>query len=574
MVASLQTHLDALLAQSLPAVPLDEALVAKARTTFSRVSLASRAYSRIKPSAAAQNLPPWRPSDAIGRAGGSVFTRASGRKLSDGIPGFLTVDGFHKVLLPALATATREVAAESWVLGQKVPVNFDLSKQSEVANEVVKQYMEDYAKAWDGLLQDLEIAPLRSLNQASQDLYILASKQSPLKELLVAIARQLTLSEPPKPSAVEAAAAADLEKAAKEKAAAIAPTVARSAALAALLAGQAGAAPALPPGHQIDERYRQLRELVTPPGAAPIDQVLKVLDDLRQQLARMNAAGVGAPVAAGDDPSLALRAESQRQPQPLGRWLASLAEQSTALRAGGARQQVAAAYNGVNGPGRLCAPAVNGRFPFVPGSSNETPLDDFAKLFAPGGLIDGFFNTQLRPYVNTTGKTWTPQAVDGVTAPVSPADITQFQRAAVIRDLFFASGSTTIAVRFDITPVELDSGSSQVSLEFDGTSVTYAHGPARSTQITWPGPNGMTNVRLVFNPPPRGGTGVISETGPWAMFRLFGRGTLQQAGSPERYLLTFSLGERSAAFEIRAGSVMNPFAPGVLQDFRCPSVSG
>ena len=42
--------------------------------------------------------------------------------------------------------------------------------------------------------QDLEIAPLRSLNQASQDLYILASKQSPLKELLTAIARQLTLS--------------------------------------------------------------------------------------------------------------------------------------------------------------------------------------------------------------------------------------------------------------------------------------------------------------------------------------------------------------------------------------------
>ncbi len=57
--------------------------------------------------------------------------------------------------------------------------------------------------------------------------------------------------------------------------------------------------------------------------------------------------------------------------------------------------EVAAAYNGVNGPARLCAPAVNGRFPFVPGSSNETPLDDFAKLFAPGGLIDGFFNTQL-----------------------------------------------------------------------------------------------------------------------------------------------------------------------------------
>jgi type VI secretion system protein ImpL len=570
VVAALQSHLDALLAQPLPPVPLDDALVAQARTTFSRVSLASRAYSRIKPSAVAQSLPPWRPSDVLGPAGVRVFTRASGKKLSDGVPGFFTVDGFHKVLLPALPAATREVASESWVMGQKVPVSLDNTQQTELANSVVKLYLDDYAKAWDSLLQDLEIVPLRSLPQAAQDLYVLASPQSPLKDLLTAIARQVTLSEPPKPSAAEAA----VEAAAKAKATAAAPSAARgAAALSSILGAQPGAAPVQPPGHEIDERYKQLRDLVAAAGGAPIDQVLKLLNDLQQQLAKMNAAGAGASVApVGTDPSLALRAESQRQPQPLGRWLAAMSESSTALRGGGARQQVIAAYNGSGGPAALCPLAVNGRFPFVPGSSLETPLDDFAKLFAPGGLIDGFFNTQLRPYVDTTGKVWKPQSVDGVAAPVSQADIAQFQRAAVIRDLFFAPGSTTIAVRFDIMPVDLDSGASQVSLEFDGTSVTYAHGPSRSTQITWPGPNHMTNVRLVFDPPPPGGTGVLAQTGPWAMFRLFGQGTLQQAGSPERYTLSVSLGGRSATFELRAGSVMNPFAPGVLQDFRCPSV--
>ena len=496
--------------------------------------------------------------------------------MSDGIPGFLTVDGFHKVLLPALSSATREVAGESWVLGQKAPV-LDPTQQSQLANAVVKQYMDDYAKAWDALLQDLEIVALRSLPQAAQDLYVLASPNSPMKEVLTAIARQLTLSEVPKPTAAEAAAAAaatEAQKAAKDKATAALPNLARPS-LAILLGGPSGTAPALPPGHEIDERYKQLRDLVATSGGAPIDQVLKVLNDLQQQLAKMAAAGTGAPAApVGADPSLALKAEAQRQPQPLGRWLAAMAESSTALRGGGARQQVAAAYNGAGGPAALCPLAVNGRFPFVPGSSLETPLDDFAKLFAPGGLIDGFFNTQLRPYVDTTAKTWVPQAVDGVPAPVSPADLAQFQRAAVIRDLFFAAGSTTIAVRFDIMPVQLDAGAAQVNLEFDGTSINYAHGPSRSTQITWPGPNHMQNVRLVFDPPPSGGTGVLSETGPWAMFRLFSRGTLQQAGSPERYTLTFSLGERSATFELRAGSVMNPFAPGVLQDFRCPSVRG
>jgi type VI secretion system protein ImpL len=56
------------------------------------------------------------------------------------------------------------------------------------------------------------------------------------------------------------------------------------------------------------------------------------------------------------------------------------------------------------------------------------------------------------------------------------------------------------------------------------------------------------------------------------MFRLFGHASLQQAGSSERYNLTFRVGGREAVFEIRAASVLNPFAPGVLQDFRCPSV--
>ena len=51
------------------AIDLDGALVAAARATFSRVPLAERVYSRIKPSAAAQHVPPWRPSDALGACG-------------------------------------------------------------------------------------------------------------------------------------------------------------------------------------------------------------------------------------------------------------------------------------------------------------------------------------------------------------------------------------------------------------------------------------------------------------------------------------------------------------------------
>jgi type VI secretion system protein ImpL len=557
-LAGLASHLEILLSQPLPAIALDESLVTRARTAFSSVPLAARVYSRLKPVLAAQALPPWRPGDALGRAGLHLFVRASGKKLSDGMPGYLTVDGFHNALLPALPAAVREAAGESWITGQGAPARLNDVEQRALVNAVVALYAADYIKAWDDLLQDLEMAPLRSVPQAAQDLFILGAPQSPMKDLLTSMARQLTLTEMPKATAPAGTAVAAVMVSTPPP-------------------GQGGIAAA--PGSEVEEHFRPLRDLVAVTAGTPIDQVLKRINDLQQQMAKLAAAGpvTAAQTAAalGNEPVLALRAEARKQPQPLARWLQAIAESSTALRggAGGARQQVIAAYNGSSGPAALCPLAVNGRFPFVPGSSLDTPLEDFAKLFAPGGLIDGFFNTQLRPFVDTTGNSWIGQMADGVAAPVSPSDILQFQRAAVIRDMFFAPGSTTVAVRFDISPVSLDAGASQVSLELDGATVTHSQGsPSRSTQITWPGPDRLQNVRLVFDPPPPGGTGVQAESGPWAMFRLFGRGTFSRAGAPGRYTLSFTLGNRRATFELRPATPLNPFALGVVQDFRCPSV--
>jgi type VI secretion system protein ImpL len=125
-------------------------------------------------------------------------------------------------------------------------------------------------------------------------------------------------------------------------------------------------------------------------------------------------------------------------------------------------------------------------------------------------------------------------------------------------------------VRFDITPVSTDA--KEVTLDLGGQSIPYAHGPVRATSVTWPGQNRISNVRLVFEPPPSSGQPVLQVSGPWALFRLFGQGSLQQTDSADRYTLNFTVGDRHASYEIRAGSVLNPFAPGVLQGFQCPAL--
>ncbi len=107
----------------------------------------------------------------------------------------------------------------------------------------------------------------------------------------------------------------------------------------------------------------------------------------------------------GIDPLLALKADAARQPQPLGRWLTEIATSAIALRSGDPRLQLATIFNAAGGPAELCSAVVNGHYPFVPNATDDVPIDDFARLFAPGAALDGFVNTLLRRYVDTSGKT-------------------------------------------------------------------------------------------------------------------------------------------------------------------------
>jgi type VI secretion system protein ImpL len=325
---SLSKHLDALLAEPLPVVRGDDDLVARARDIFSKVSPAQRAYTRIRLSIAAQRVAPWRPSDVLGSVGIPLFTRSSGKSLSDGIPGFYTVDGFHTVLLPCLNATARTVANESWVLGQGINSEASASMIPTWERDIIGLYESEYAQAWDGLLADLNVVPPKSVSQAAQDLYILSSQQSPMRALLTSIGRQLTLSVPMPASKPDQSAGGE-------------PT-------AVICSEINGNEPRtrppsitpLPwiPGREIDERYRAVRALAGNGSGAPIDQVLRSLADMQQQFAKAWAASGGFSALSGlGDSSPALRAEALRQPEPLSHWLAALATSGAALRNGSSK---------------------------------------------------------------------------------------------------------------------------------------------------------------------------------------------------------------------------------------------
>lgn len=543
----LVAHLDALLAKDFPEYPLDGALVDGARRVFSRLPMAGRVYARIRP--LAQDLPPWLPADALGPAGQRYFARASGRPLTEGIPGIFTVDGLYKAILPKLGQVVRDAAAETWVLGPEAAASAE-GDPVQLEQAVLRAYAEQYAAAWAALMDDLVLPPFPSLQAAAEGLNVLGAPNSPMRDLARAIARQLSPGTPPE-GWQRPGQGPEAQRVQQAQGAPPPPT---------------GAEPATQP---IEERFRAFRQA----AGQPLDASLAIVNELYVQVARLATSPPGTVVpggGAGLDPGQRLLAEAARQPEPLSRWLRALGQSTATQRAGGAKAAIAAAG------GQALAPLCRGLagappFPFNRTAALDMPVDDFARLFGPGGALDQFFTQWIRPYVDTTQRPWRLIAADGLQPPVTPGDVLQFQRAQAIRDAFFPGGAMMGGLRFEIVPQGFDPNAQGAVLEVEGTRNEMARGgPNRPIPLAWPT---RGNVTLSFEP--ASSAGPLGYDGGWSAFKLLTgpRATLQATNQPDRMRVTVAQGDRSVVFELRTGSTIHPFGLRELQEFRCPTLA-
>ncbi len=541
-------HLDMLLAEPLAQSALDGGLVGAARATFSRVSLAQRVYGRVQADAAGAGLPVWTPEAALGGAGAPMFTRVSGAPLTEGVPGLYTADGL-RVLLADLPMAAHAAAGESWVLGPDTAAP-EIRDPLLLEREVITLYCADAEAHWDRLLGDLALAPFGSRAATLQSLYVLASPQSPLRDLLTAIVRAVSPVPPP------------------DKAVGNAPSTAPGKPLAesASAAGQAADPAAAAARAELDGHYAALRRFIGDGTAPPLQSVLRVVDTLQGEIARSgpNSADTPAAFQAGGDPVELLLAEAQRQPAPVSRWLRQIAVAGRATLAGNASAAASGAFEAADGPAALCRAVVAGHYPFVPAARVDAPIDGFARLFAPNGALDSFFKTQLAPYVDTSHPSWRPATLAGIAAPADAATIALFRRAAQIRDAFFANGGNVPEIRFTVSPPPDDPSGARLLL--GGATIDPASGPK---PLLWPGADGMTTASVVA-----GSTTLAQADGPWALFHLLDAARLSggaMAGGDGDSVAAFGPGGQ-ARFGFATSLTPDPLRARLLEGFHCPAM--
>jgi len=87
--------------------------------------------------------------------------------------------------------------------------------------------------------------------------------------------------------------------------------------------------------------------------------------------------------------------------------------------------------------------------------------------------------------------------------------------------------------------------------------------------MQWPSRGGLT---LTFEPAASSGTPIVAD-GPWASMKFVARGQLRPTRTADRLLVTMQQGDRRADFELRASSIVHPFALRELAEFRCPALA-
>jgi type VI secretion system protein ImpL len=556
----LDEHLDALMRDKvvISPFPLNQELVRNARAVLNQQPPANRTYSRVKARLLGPDPPEFTIAGVAGPEAPNVLVRASRQPLNSGIPGLFTARGyprFQKELASAMADMGLE---DAWVLGRAAPATktalpnpVELLQQTQ---QVTRLYLTEYAKLWQDYLNDVRLIGRNSLSDTIAVTRLLASVESPLLLLTRAAAKETTLIQIDRGSGTRVGQAMDKLGRLKQEVTAA--------------AGMAGGLNA-PSGldakiEMIVQGPFSLLHSVTrgPPGTAPIDGLSKVFEDYLASLVAAESALRGGTIPRTQEAENRLRAEAVRMPQPVRGVLESLVGQATQQIAGGTRTSASASIKG--SVGQTCAAVIAGRYPLSRRATQDVQPNDFAQVFAPGGLMDDTFQKNLAPFVDTSKATWAPRPGPEGAAAGSASDLAQFQRASVIRDAFFAPGSRAMKFDLIVRVVQLG-GADKVELDIDGQVVSAAAGNDGAKRISWPGGRGTNQVRLTVGTAPP-----LSTEGAWALHRLIDRGQMQRSTSPERVLVNFNLDGRTVGIEFTAQSVRNPLRLPQLEGFACP----
>jgi type VI secretion system protein ImpL len=552
---SLSKHFQSLLEYSdtLRPIALDASLVAQTRSTILRASIPQIMFEQLRRAYSDDTKRALQLDVIAGNGIEKVLRRRSGRKLSEPVPAFYTKPVFKEATGTGMLPLVKQFAEETWVWG---PSGMSAASWAKLTSQVTELYERDYNRAWDELLNDLEIVSFSTVQQYSDELTILVSPVSPLRGLLKTVYDNTTMVTASADTAGGGLSsvgtritegAKDIFYSAQKR-----------------VSGTSG----LAPGTVITQHFEPLHRYVA--GApAPIDATFEQIRKIRDQLVTLGPQVGGTnPLKALADPALldlrrALRQDAVNLPPPVNTLVGQIAQNVVGSVGTDAARELEKFYQ--EEVVAECRARVEGRYPF--GSAGDIPLSDFALVFGYGGVYDKFFAERLDKLVDTSQRPWAwrPDSV-----PSSQNLPMQFERVARIREMFFSPGSKSPELEFRVKLSKLDPAATRLYVDIDGQQFDVKPGAESTAPATWPGPKKAGVAFATFEDRVAAPEQFDEFEGPWAWFHMIDKTMAPQPEVDGLSVLSLQSRYHRALLTIEAPTGRgNPFVARGWRQFGC-----
>lgn len=452
-----------------------------------------RVYAEIRERAAAR----YAPVTLAGLLGAADDTRApfSGGEVVSGV---YTAEAWHGLVEPAIrAAAEGTLQRQDWVLDTTTSEDLSLrGSPQRIREDLSARYRREHAAAWQRFADGLSVGPFAGPGDAAAALERLADPAlSPLRRLVLAIARQTPAAEQDLAPAVAGGLAAWARHAiggVTPGAQAATPVAGRAsgADIAAALADfaaprPAGEAPAALARYEaalgrVRTRMQALAQSEDPgPGAR---------DLLAATLADTENSELAAALRLSEELLAAVPtgARSLLRPLLVRPLSASVAVLVPPAEAELNRRWQAEVHDGF-------ARSLAARYPFAPGARVEAAAEEILRVFGPAGSIARFTDTALGPLVLRRGDTIEPRRWGDLGVRLR-AEFTRGVPGWLAADGVPGAGREA-STAFQLRPLP-SPALVEYTVEIDGQTLRYRNAAAGWADFVWPHSSAAPGVRI------------------------------------------------------------------------------
>jgi len=564
---ALTAHLTALLNLELEPAKLNPRILSVTRNLLLRVPASQRIYQRIRTDPTYAHH-----YDLLNEFGESVrktYVTTPDVLKALSIPVLFTKEGYDSIDFSPESNIIASITSEKWLFSDNEDARVDFIKDDldEVSEKVKDHYLSEYITHWKKVFDALAVNQFDDLSHANDVLnYFIDPVYSPLLSILQTTSNNTQLTNP-----LIADLADDTQEGTSGKIAAFAASKAD--------------------WTTVDREFRELNVMLRDSSKkpAPINAILLKVSELQTFVNEIALApdpakksfeiaksryqnGTGNAISS-------LQAFANKSPEPIQRWLNSLANQTWKVILQAAHQHINAEWKtNVYQPYRQ---GLANRYPLRTSAQDELALHDFVTFFKPGGTIDTFHKAYVKPFISTRNR-WKNRTIDGYHLGLSQKTINQIRKGLSIKNIYFRKSAEIPSLTFQLKPHSMPKTDARFILELGDNRVSYSHGPKLWKTLSWTGDDEQNRVRIIFEDLDEEQHSTSFE-GPWAWFRLLSQSKLVKTEKSNVYLVTYGMArkkrpsESSSApakheitYKIKAKSVNNPFNNNLLSSFRCP----